>query len=450
MGLQLRIRHALGSRTIEIPGRGGDNPVRVGRDASCDVPIPSGQVAPVHCYLYMHEGQWIVASAGPALYLNGEELGEPRFIGCGDRISLGTGPSASVIDIDPVGAARQVATAAPPPSSRPRMPSADAFASAAAVNGGGGGGGWNPPPAPEAAQVGPGDGLDSDEYVPLQSGGEPAAPMHRVRRRARQQSDVGLAVGLVVGLVVCGIVVIMMIVRSREQTPAPVVKPAPPAETVVDLGPGRRNRTNIFDNPKPNPVPVRSVVPPVEPSEPVKPANPDEEVAAKPAQADPRRQTDEWQNVEQMRSSLDTAAAIWVFDEYLRRHPGEFEEELKKDIEASLDRLWWERIKKLMDNKKECQAEIEKKKSDLLEEKPDSEFAVNLTKEIDNLKFRVQSIDEMLRADMAYSSDLTPNLSDDAQLAVLRGQRDKGVFEKWSRKVLEHIRTHNGKPPWTR
>ncbi len=452
MGLQLRIRHALGARMIEIPGRGGDNPIRVGRDASCDVPIPSGQVGPVHCLLYMHEGHWIVASAGPAVFVNGQEIAEPQFLEFGDRISLGTGPSAAVIEVDPVGAARQAATSAPPPSSRPSAPSERGSEAVPAYEPSSNGG-WTPGQAagadPAEAWQGQGEGSDADEYINLQAAAGALAPRHRPRRRVNNQSNAGLVAGLVVAVLVVGVLVIYMVTKqdSKDERQPTIVKPAPVVMPTIDLGPTKKPRANIFDAPKTRP----AANPDGQASQAMAAtSNADGDAVAKPVQTDPLKQTDEWQNIEQMRSSLDTAGAIWVFDEYIRRHPGQFEEELKKDIEASLDRLWWERVKKLMDDKKECQAETEKKKSDLLDEKPDSEFIKTLEKDIENLKFRVQSIDEMLRADMAFASDQTPNLFDEAQLAVLRGQRDKATFEKWSKRVMDHIRTHNGKPPWQR
>ncbi|MFI5380192.1 MAG: FHA domain-containing protein [Tepidisphaerales bacterium] len=449
MGLQLRIRHALGARMVEIPGRAGDNPVRVGRDASCDVPIPSGQVSPVHCLLYMHEGKWIVASAGPAVLLNGQELAEPQYLEFGDKISLGAGPSAAVIEVDPVGAARQSATATPPSSARPSAPTHVNWAAnhpdQPASNGG-----WTPAQVAAGAASEGGPEANPEEYAALQALGGAEASTYRPRRRPNKQSNIGLAVGLIVVVLVGGILVIYMLAKPDNPDSQTVVKPAPGLTgggTVPDFGPGgRKPRSNIFTNPKTAPAPVVNRDPDTPPVV-TTTQNPDDDPPAKAAQTDPRKQTEEWQNVETMRSSLDTARAIWVFDDYMHRHAGQFDEELKKDIESSLDRLWWERVKGLMDERKEAQADVEKKKADLLDEKPDSEFARTIEKDIERVKFRIDSINEMLKGDMAYTSEQTPNLFDDAQLALLRGERNKGVFEKWSKGKLEYIR-RNGKAPW--
>ena len=49
MGLQIRVRHALGQRVIELPDRAVDRPLVVGRAANAEVQVPSVTVAPKHC-----------------------------------------------------------------------------------------------------------------------------------------------------------------------------------------------------------------------------------------------------------------------------------------------------------------------------------------------------------------------------------------------------------------
>ena len=48
MPLQIRVRHALGERLMELPDRTVEGPVVVGRSASSDVQIPSVNVVPRH------------------------------------------------------------------------------------------------------------------------------------------------------------------------------------------------------------------------------------------------------------------------------------------------------------------------------------------------------------------------------------------------------------------
>src|SRR5688572_310286 len=90
MGLQLRVKHALGARMTEVPERGLDRPIAVGRDTACEVQIPSGAVAPMHCLLWQQDGEWVVqdngSEAGTAV--NGELVSGPVFVKMGDIISL--------------------------------------------------------------------------------------------------------------------------------------------------------------------------------------------------------------------------------------------------------------------------------------------------------------------------------------------------------------------------
>src|SRR5215213_7586049 len=64
MGLQLRVKHALGARMVEVPERGVDRPIVVGRDTACEVQVPSGAVAPMHCLLWQQDGEWVMQDNG--------------------------------------------------------------------------------------------------------------------------------------------------------------------------------------------------------------------------------------------------------------------------------------------------------------------------------------------------------------------------------------------------
>ena len=67
MGLQLRVRHALGARILEIDPRGPDRPIVVGRTVEADVQVPMGTVAPSHCVLYMEGEQWVIQDDGSSM-----------------------------------------------------------------------------------------------------------------------------------------------------------------------------------------------------------------------------------------------------------------------------------------------------------------------------------------------------------------------------------------------
>jgi hypothetical protein len=108
MGLQIRVRHALGQRVIELPDRGVDRPLVVGRAANVEVQVPSAAVAPKHCALFLHDGYWAVrhlAAAGGGTFVNGEAVEGSRYLQIGDVIALGADPAAPTIGVDPAAAA---------------------------------------------------------------------------------------------------------------------------------------------------------------------------------------------------------------------------------------------------------------------------------------------------------------------------------------------------------
>ncbi len=108
MNLQLRLRHALGTRMVDLAPRGADKPLVVGRDASADVQVPSTTVAPLHCQLFQHEGEWIVqdCNSPSGTYVNGNRINEPTVINFGDVITLGAGAKAPALEVDPLGVGR--------------------------------------------------------------------------------------------------------------------------------------------------------------------------------------------------------------------------------------------------------------------------------------------------------------------------------------------------------
>src|SRR5687767_10970504 len=82
MGLQIRLRHALGERMFELSPRTVDRPMVIGRAADADVQIPSVNVAPRQSVLFVHDGYWVVqeASDSAGTYVNGEPIAGPTFL----------------------------------------------------------------------------------------------------------------------------------------------------------------------------------------------------------------------------------------------------------------------------------------------------------------------------------------------------------------------------------
>src|SRR5436309_14657554 len=91
MSLQLRIRHALGTRVVEIEPRGPQQPIVIGRTAEADVQVPIGTVSPAHCVMYIERDQWVVQDNGSSggTIVNGTATSGPVFVAFGDVVALG-------------------------------------------------------------------------------------------------------------------------------------------------------------------------------------------------------------------------------------------------------------------------------------------------------------------------------------------------------------------------
>src|SRR5215204_752550 len=126
MSLQVRLRHPLGEQWIDLPERGVEHPVVVGRAATSDVQVPSAAVGHKHCVLFVHGGRWVVqdvAPGGGGTFVNGARVGGAAYLNVGDAITLGPDAAAPSLEIDPVGAAQgragqPVAAGLPPATDR--------------------------------------------------------------------------------------------------------------------------------------------------------------------------------------------------------------------------------------------------------------------------------------------------------------------------------------------
>ena len=109
MSLQARLRHPLGERWFELPERGVDQPIVVGRAGNADLQVPSATVGQRHCVLFVHEGRWVVqevGGGGARTYVNGSKVDGAAFLHVGDVVSLGADAAAATIEIDPTAAAQ--------------------------------------------------------------------------------------------------------------------------------------------------------------------------------------------------------------------------------------------------------------------------------------------------------------------------------------------------------
>lgn len=467
MGMQLRVRHSLGARLIEIDQRPAEAPLRIGRDPECEVRIPSSAVAPVHCYLFVQDGRWVVQDAGDAsgVFINGQPVAPAAYVSPGDVITLGTG--AVAIELDPLGVARRTAAAASA-SSRPPTPAApsaaeSSFAPAAQRPA-------DTPPTPESAGTyelaadeehagqweSPQDYSDDDASVHL---GRPAprdyyhAPARRPVVSSRHNAT---AAALLVGLLaMLGVAVAVFLANRKRPEPQPTGgRIVLPEET--GLYNPKTYKRNIFDDmnrPQPpsprgkpqTPVP-RTEVPgtPTPPRVDMPDAPENRQVAI-----DPRKLTDDWKRVEESRIGRDYGKTIWNIEDYRKLHPGQFEDELKQWAEEALDLLWWARIKELCERRDRAMLEIQDLNRRIAEE-TDQEFKQGLIKERKRKEDERAAVMETLTVDMGYTANEIPNDQDDAQLASLRRQREAAKYQKWCERVVKYARDRNGELPWQR
>jgi uncharacterized protein (TIGR02996 family) len=62
--------------------------ITIGADPGCTLQL-TGDVAPLHCRLWRHEGRWVVTPEAP-LAVNGVAIDQPAYVGFGDRLQLGS------------------------------------------------------------------------------------------------------------------------------------------------------------------------------------------------------------------------------------------------------------------------------------------------------------------------------------------------------------------------
>jgi hypothetical protein len=118
MGLQVRLRHALGERVLDLPERGVDHPIFVGRATDADVQVPSIHVGLQHLVFFVHDGQWAVQGVpgNTGTSINGVALSGARRLLPGDMLTLGNDADAPTIQIGQATVAAPPATAYAPPA----------------------------------------------------------------------------------------------------------------------------------------------------------------------------------------------------------------------------------------------------------------------------------------------------------------------------------------------
>jgi pSer/pThr/pTyr-binding forkhead associated (FHA) protein len=139
--------------------------------------------------------------------------------------------------------------------------------------------------------------------------------------------------------------------------------------------------------------------------------------------------------------------AIVKCDEYRQLHPGKYEKILDQYIEDAVDRLWWEQVAVLWDQRSALEAQIKQKELDLKAE-PAGGFHDQLAGEKVNLAAQRDSLNDKLATDFGYTADTRPDLTDPAKLKTLSKGRDPGKYAAFKRRILHYVRDHHGGTWW--
>jgi hypothetical protein len=405
----LRVIDGIRTRVVQVEERDARRPVRIGSAVDCDIRVGTG--SPVQCELFLHQGRWVVknALADTPIRIGGKVVPKGAYLHADDRISLGDGDGAAVIEVGPVAAAAAGGAAA-----RPTAP--DAI----------------------AELTGPGEGAetwfqeDPDEMVPLGIGGAANALPSR-RRPVKRKSGGGAGwTVLLATLVVAGGGVAWWKFRPRAELPnrTVVVKPeaAPTRTTAPTTGPSRQHK-NIFDAGWQQRG-TDAVAP--------------KQVAAT---VDPRKRAEDWVALERAVNGPSPARAIYAIQEYRDTNPGQFESELSAFLEDALDRTWWQRIKELCDRQDELKGEI-RQISDAIAEETDEGHRKELEEDRTAKEGLLRWEMEVLSKQMGYHAKETPNLADEAMLAHLRKDRDAALYDAWKGRVVKSVMATRGYLPW--
>lgn len=423
MGLQLRLRHPLGQRMLDLPARGADRPVIVGRSSSADVQIPSTLVGPAHCLIVQQDGQWILqdAQSSTGTCVNGQQIDGPVFIGPGDIIQLGLGAGSPTLEVDPLrmdgGAAVGAAAGARPMA--PTSPAAYAPQEAEA-------------PAGEEAPA-------QEEGGDLAAAAGSASTFHPYYVPRQSMSPAAVTATVVSAVVILGVAILLYFqLKPKEEAPPPqqpvAKRPASvPAPAPKTIGPGP-------SSPRVDPGGQTPTATPIRPS---RTGSGGTDVNdwndTPPPPTDERKRTPEWEAVEESHQGIrgEPKDALLVYNNYRRSHPGLFTEELNQYEEESLDKLWWTRIQQIM-------REIAKADDDLAENQreidrqPDGDYKTNtlLPKRQELLDAKKEQ-EQKLATRYDYKEKDIPNPNDADGLKKLRLARDADRYAKWKQTVLK-------------
>ena len=446
MGLQLRVIHSLGERLVEVEARPSDRANVVGRSADAEVEIPSPEIAGAHCFLYVDKGRWMVqdAQTGAGTFVKGTRLTEPVVLERGDVIRLGVGGNPPTLEVDPfrVGVNEGIEEGAAVRDEAKKTSSAPWSAPEAPPL---------PPPPPVVRQPVMASGVAVPSAtgvlgeVPQTEETDPWANVPRTNRyyipKPKRGNPTATALVVVLALAIAGGggYWLYSVYQKRVQQPPVVVVKQTPRE--------QAKPTSMFDFTKEAKAraATRATTRVTRQGATTRPGEPS---AAEEAPPDPRLNDPEWRNLEQARLD-DPVLAIVKFDDYRERFPDSpYKKDLDQYTEEALDRIWWQRLIDLFQERDSAMKEIADRKQQIALSQ-DAAFKKEVEGEIAKFAEVRDRADETIRNQMKFTSQSPPNPYDSQDLAINRRQRDAAYYETWKAQVLTAIRHSRGQRlPW--
>jgi hypothetical protein len=505
MGLQVRLRHPLGERVVELPERTVDQPAIVGRARDADLQVPSMSVAAQHLGLFIHEGQWVVQPISGTVLLNDQPLADAAMLSVGDVLKLGDGAAAPTLQIDPIAAAEGQSgpVRASPVAAAPRQTQASAWGvplgAAMPASAPARAPARMPPQAPspipaypqappQATQANSWSGEEGDEATIDFNPNPPGETDTRFYLPKKKKTSPAIAI--VAGVVsVVVLIVVVVVAHNKAYDPPPktetviiqaaprqqeagpkklfdldgdqaairqqrpqegprALSPTPPADPDATPSP-----TPAAASPAPTPAPVPASPPPSNDAMPAPQANrasatPSAQPDAEDAASNMATADEAWRDVLLAHGDIrHQGLSIIKYDDYRRDHPGKFAAELDRFTEDAVNWLYWQHVAQLWKKRDAMAAGIKQKLMDLSGESS-AEFRAQVTKDKEDLQTRFDQASTGLKDEMGYTGDTPPDLESPSNLVALAAQRDKEKFSDFKRRVLKYVRANHGAVWW--
>jgi hypothetical protein len=155
-----------------------------------------------------------------------------------------------------------------------------------------------------------------------------------------------------------------------------------------------------------------------------------------------------WKGVLAARQLKDEGKAIVLFDDYARTHPDTHADRIQAFTETMLDRIWFERIDGLCNQREELGKKIADLDKEIAEE-TDQNYKKKVAAPLRaRYAEQLNHIEDELTSNMKYAAKVGPNLLDNAEMDKLRQARDPQYYALWKARILEHVRRTHGELPW--